>query len=83
MGDRNDSKKPKKEISVAIFFVNAALWAPKHGNFALRKLRIPVGGCFLCRPTETRLNSVGGSRQVYFAPEMINAFPSMIKWSGL
>ena len=28
------------------FFVNAALWAPKHGNSALQSLRFFVGGCF-------------------------------------
>ena len=39
-------KNEKNEIFCGENFVNAALWAPEHGNSALQKLRISVGGCF-------------------------------------
>ena len=63
MGDGNDSKKQKNEISVANF-CQPALWAPKHGNSALQKLRISVGGCF---SLPTYRNYTKLARQVYFA----------------
>ena len=46
MGDKNDSKKQKQKQICGESFVNTALWAPKHRNSALQKLRISVGGCF-------------------------------------
>ena len=61
MGDRNDSKKKKNGNFGGEIFESAALWDPKHGNSSLQKLRISVGSCFPLRPTEIRLNSVGGS----------------------
>ena len=54
MGNRNNCKKQKNEISVAKVFVNTALWFPKHGNSALQNLGIFVGGCF---PLPTYRNS--------------------------
>ena len=45
MGDRNDIKN-KKVSFCGEFFVNGALWAPKHGNSDLQKLLNSVGGCF-------------------------------------
>ena len=83
MGDRNDSKKQKNEISVAKF-----LQTPRYGP---QNTEIPpYRNCeflweavfLLCRSTEVRLNSVGGSTS-YFATEMIYPFPSTIGRSGL